>query len=94
VTQKELNELMAERFNRSPAEVRRFLGELAEIVQETIASGEVVQLRGIATVKPVHRAARMARNPQTGEPVQVESRWSVRLKPLQALRDAAQRRSG
>lgn len=92
MNQKELIDLMSARCGQPSGQIRVFLRELGEITQETVAKGESVRIPGIATVQPVFRAARVARNPHTGEPVHVISRWRVRIKPLKALQEAAARR--
>ena len=42
-------------------------------VKEAVARGEGVELRGFGTFKVRHRKARRARNPRTGEPVEVRA---------------------
>ena len=43
-------------------------------VQEALARGDGIELRGFGTFKVRHRNARKARNPRTGEPVEVPAR--------------------
>ena len=43
-------------------------------VQDAVVRGEGIELRGFGTFKVRHRKARMARNPGTGEPVEVPPR--------------------
>ena len=40
-------------------------------------AGTAVQLKGFGTFKPQHRAARMGRNPRTGEAVEVPASFRI-----------------
>ena len=61
-------------------------------VTESIAAGiqqddkKGVQILGFGTFKVSHRAERMGRNPQTGEPMQIKASKSVRFVPAAALK--------
>lgn len=47
---------------------------------EAVKKGEGLQLAGYATIGIVERAARKARNPRTGAPVQIPARRMVKIK--------------
>ena len=55
-------------------------------VKQALARGEGIEIRGFGTFKVRHRKARVARNPRTGEPVQVPARVSPVFKPSKFLR--------
>jgi len=44
-------------------------------VSQALKRGERIELRGFGSFDVQHRAARMARNPQTNEPVEVDARY-------------------
>ena len=44
---------------------------LLEVVTDSVAAGDTVQLVGFGTFKPAHRAAREGRNPQTGAALKI-----------------------
>ena len=50
-------------------------------VIEAVSEGELVELRGFGSFRARERAARMARNPQTDEPVAVPRRYVPWFKP-------------
>ena len=50
------------------------LEAVIEAIEETLASGEKVQLVGFGTFEPRERAERMGRNPKTGEEIKIEAR--------------------
>ena len=49
------------------------------IIIDAVASGDTVQLTGFGTFKSVHRAARVGRNPQTGEEINIPERTSPKF---------------
>lgn len=55
-------------------------------VIEAVSEGELVELRGFGSFRPRERAPRMARNPQTDEPVQVPRRFIPVFKPAADFR--------
>lgn len=46
-------------------------------VRLTTAEGTAVQLKGFGTFKPKHQAARIGRNPRTGEAVEIPERTTL-----------------
>ncbi|MBT8489066.1 MAG: integration host factor subunit beta [Gemmatimonadetes bacterium] len=55
-------------------------------IKLALASGENIEIRGFGTFKVRKRKTRMARNPRTGEPVEVPSRLVPVFKPSKHLR--------
>lgn len=66
------------------------LSALAEVVGEIVAKGdEKVTLPGFLTFERTHRAARTARNPQTGKPLEIAAGYSVKVSAGSKLKEAA-----
>jgi len=67
-------------------------GEAVEAVlagiTATLANGEAVSLVGFGTFSVADRAARTARNPRTGEAIQVAASKAPKFKAGKALKDA------
>ena len=63
-------------------------------VKETLARGDHIEIRGFGTFKVRHRKARTARNPKTGEPVEVPPRAAPVFKPSSHFRSRVDRGSG
>lgn len=59
-----------------------------ESIRESLGDGEDVELFGYADFTVVETPARKARNPQTGEEVNVPSRFRVRPHLRKKLKDA------
>lgn len=56
-------------------------------VKQALIDQRNIELRGFGTFKVRHRKARMARNPRTGEPVEVPARPVPVFKPSRTFRD-------
>lgn len=69
-------------------------------MKQALAQGDHIEIRGFGTFKVRRRKSRTARNPRTGEAVQVPSRAVPVFKPSKHLRsrvarlDSAPRRGG
>jgi len=58
-----------------------------EVVTEALAQGNNIEIRGFGSFKVKNRRARKARNPRTGEAVEVPARWVPTFKPSKELKD-------
>ena len=68
--------------------VAAFFDELTEIaIRETKKNGVFV-LPGIGRLVKAHRKARMGRNPQTGEALQIKARTVVKFRVAKTVKDA------
>lgn len=67
----ELIDALASKTGESKRSVGDMLEALIDTVQGEIASGNKVTLPGFGTWERRERSARTARNPQTGEPIQI-----------------------
>ena len=65
-----------------------------DAVKDTLARGDHIEIRGFGTFKVRHRKARTARNPRTGEPVEVPARVAPVFKPSRHFRNRVDRGSG
>ena len=75
----ELIEAMSAKTNQSKAATEEFLNAFIWNVTKHIEDG--VKLVGFGTFKVADRKARVARNPQTGEPIQIPARKVPVFKP-------------
>lgn len=57
-------------------------------ITSTLAAGDSVSLVGFGTFSVADRAARTARNPRTGETINVAASKAPKFKPGKALKDA------
>ncbi|MFE0726563.1 HU family DNA-binding protein [Streptomyces mutabilis] len=86
----ELVAVLAEQAKVTRKEADAVLGALAETVGEVVSKGdEKVTIPGFLTLERTHRAARTARNPQTGDPIQIPAGYGVKVSAGSKLKDAA-----
>lgn len=70
----ELIEAIAKRTEQSKAASGAFLDAFIETVRAAANKGDDITLVGFGTFKAKKRAARTARNPQTGEPIKIAAK--------------------
>lgn len=87
-----------ERTGVDRADVAAVVGAVLDVVRETVARGERVTLSGFGSFEARRRAARLARNPRTGEPVRVPATVKPVFRPgrafLEAVAPRRRRRAG
>jgi len=64
------------------------MASFVDVVTANVAKGEPVAISGFAKFARVDRKARVGRNPQTGEPLQIPASRRVRITALKAFKDA------
>ena len=62
-----------------------------DAVKEALERGEGIEIRGFGTFKVRRRKRRTARNPRTGEPVEVPARATPVFQPSSLLRERVSR---
>lgn len=85
MTKKELVEALALKAEVSKGQAERMFNELFNLLGQEVAKGEV-RVDGFGTFKLATRAARVAKNPRTGEEVKVPAKKTVTFKPATALK--------
>ena len=84
----ELVDAIAGKTGDSKASVSATLDATLDAISGALASGEKVQLTGFGTFERRHRAARMGRNPRTGDAVPIAASNVPAFKAGKALKDA------
>ncbi|MHB1855764.1 MAG: HU family DNA-binding protein, partial [Acidimicrobiales bacterium] len=59
-----------------------------DVVTAVVSKGEAVSISGFAKFAKVERAARMGRNPATGEAIRIKASKKARITPMKAFKDA------
>ncbi len=88
VNKSELVEAAADKADLSKKDVAAALDAVLDTITETVARGDKVALSGFGTFDRRERAARTARNPQTGEEMRVEASKNPGFKPGTAFKEA------
>jgi len=87
MTKADLVELIYERIGLSKKEAGEIVEEVFAIVRDKLCEGEKVKISGFGTFVVNHKRARRGRNPQTGEPITIDSRSVLSFKPSQLLKE-------
>lgn len=82
-----VKELAGKLEGKSQKDVAEFLKVLAETVHETVKKGEKVVLKDLVTIETKVSKAHTARNPRTGEPVDVPEKTVPVVKATSALKE-------
>lgn len=86
---------IVERHELSRAQAVAIVDELFEDIQNSIVTDDPVRIAGFGIFRVRDRAARIARNPATGEPVKVPAKRVFKFLPAKALKEAiASKRRG
>ena len=64
------------------------LGDLVTLVTKHLKKGDRIRLAGLGVVVVRKRAARMGRNPATGEPIQIKASKKVAFRPAKELKES------
>lgn len=81
----ELVSKVAESTNQSKALTRDILEKFLDAVGDTLSAGNNIEIRGFGSFKVKKRKAQVARNPRTGEKVNIPSRFVPAFKPSRNL---------
>jgi DNA-binding protein HU-beta len=68
--------------------VAAVLDGFTDVVTAVVSKGEPVSIPGFAKFVKVDRAARMGRNPATGESIRIKASKKARITPVKAFKDA------
>ena len=85
LTRDVLAEQLAERAEITMAAARDEVKWFFETLSGALTGGDEVRIHGFGTFKTAQRAARVGRNPRTGETVQVAARRVARFTPSTTL---------
>ena len=85
------SELIAKIAKQNPhlyqRDIERIVSTFFDSISGALARGERVELRGFGAFAVKQRAARVGRNPKTGEAVQVEAKFTPHFKTGKELRE-------
>ena len=88
MTKTELISAIAEKTELTKKDSGKALDAFTEVITETLAKGEKVQLIGFGTIDARKRAARTGINPQTKKKIKIKATKVPAFKAGQALKSA------
>jgi len=88
LTKSQLLNALADKTGMSKKEVTNFMDTLAEMAYSEVKANGEFTIPGIGKLVKKHRAARMGRNPATGEQIQIPAKTVVKFRVAKAAKDA------
>lgn len=88
VTLKNLAAQIAEKHNLSKKQSEQMLGEFVEMTVKHLKNGERVRIGGLGILQVRKRAARLGRNPATGEQIEIKPSKKVAFRAAKELKAA------
>ena len=81
-------EAISTKLDLTKAQAEQVMDIFIESIVETLKKGDEVSIAGLGIFSAKERAARTARNPRTGETLEVPAMRVPKFRPAKALRDA------
>jgi DNA-binding protein HU-beta len=85
---KHLAASLAESHELSKKQAEAILGNFVEQVVKHLKKGERIRIGGLGILQVRKRAARMGRNPATGEPIQIKASKKVAFRAAKELKES------
>ncbi len=89
INRSELVAALASKADVSKSDADKVVSALADVLIDAVSKGDKVQIPGILSVERVKRAARVGRNPSTGETIAIPAGHGVKLSVGSRLKAAA-----
>lgn len=84
----ELIAAVAEKTDMSKEQARHILNTILEEITAALGNNDTISLVGFGSFAQRHRAARIGKNPQTGEALTIQASNTVAFKPGKQLKEA------
>jgi len=92
MTRSDLIDELAERFRQlTKGDTELAVNAILDALSNALVQGKHIEIRGFGSFSVAHRAARIGRNPRSGESVAVPEKRVVHFKPGKSLRESAGR---
>ncbi len=90
MTKVELIDKVAEGLGLPKREIEKMLDKLISTIQNALKEGKKVSVAGLGTFVVKEKKARLARNPKTGESVQVPAKRAPKFRAGKELKEIVQ----
>jgi DNA-binding protein HU-beta len=88
VTMRNIAAKLAEEHELSKKQTEQVLNDMVGQIVRHLKKGDRIRLAGLGILTVRKRAARMGRNPATGEPIQIKASKKVAFRPAKELKEA------
>ena len=79
---------VAKKCGMSKKDAEKAINAFVDVVTESLANGDKIQIVGFGCFEVRERPARKGRNPMTGEAIDIDATRSVAFKPGKSIKDA------
>ena len=87
LTLRNIAERLSEMHEVPKRQANEMLTQVVEMIAKSLKKGEKIRLSGLGILQVRKRAARMGRNPQTGEPIKIKASKKIAFRPAKELKD-------
>ena len=88
ISLKQLAAGLAESHDMPKRQVEAMLGDFVQTFAEHLTRGTKIRISGLGIFQVRTRAARLGRNPATGEPIQIKASKKIAFRPAKELKEA------
>jgi DNA-binding protein HU-beta len=88
VTMKHLSAQLAENHEIAKKQADAIMGDLVTLVTKHLKRGDRIRIGGLGILVVRRRAARMGRNPATGEPIKIKASKKVAFRAAKELKES------
>jgi DNA-binding protein HU-beta len=88
LTLRHIAERISELHEMPKRQANDLLTQVVEMITKSLKKGEKIRLSGLGILQVRKRAARMGRNPQTGEPVKIKASKKIAFRAAKDLKDS------
>jgi DNA-binding protein HU-beta len=88
LTLRHIAEQLSETHELPKRQANEMLTQVVEMIAKSLKKGDKIRLSGLGILQVRKRAARMGRNPQTGEPIKIKASKKIAFRPAKELKEA------
>jgi DNA-binding protein HU-beta len=88
LTLRHIAERLSELHEVPKRQANEMMGQVIEMIAKSLKKGDKIRLSGLGILQVRKRAARMGRNPQTGEPVKIKASKKIAFRAAKDLKES------
>jgi DNA-binding protein HU-beta len=88
LTLRHIAEKLSELHELPKRQANEMLTQVVDMIAKSLKKGDKIRLTGLGILQVRKRAARMGRNPQTGEPVKIKASKKIAFRAAKDLKEA------
>ena len=88
LTLRNIADTLSEMHELPKRQANEMLTQVVELIAKSLKKGDKIRLTGLGILQVRKRAARMGRNPQTGEPVKIKASKKIAFRAAKDLKES------